>query len=205
MTVTAVPLQPVKRSYLAWLWVGIVVALVAAFLLARQGDSFMARNAREPGVKVTASGLQYKELTPGTGPHPTDKDVALINYEGTLTNGTVFDASKQPTPMPVSGVVPGFSEALKLMSKGGKYRVWIPAKIGYGDKANGPIPANSTLAFDIELLEFIPEAQYRQIMMQQQMGGMGGAPGGPGGGAGGEPAGAGAPGTDEGVAPPTGK
>lgn len=195
MTVTAVPLQPVKRSYLIWLWVAIALLVAAAFLLARQGDDFLTRNARNADVKVTASGLQYKILTPGTGPHPTDSDVALINYEGKLLNGTTFDASKQPTPMPIKGVVPGFAEALKLMNKGAKYRFWIPARLGYGDKANGPIPANSTLAFDVELKEFLPQAvidQYQQMMM-------GGAGGGGPPGAGGPPGGA--PG---GAAPPPG-
>lgn len=187
-TVTAVPLQPLKRSYIVYLWLGIALACIAAFALARQGDDFMARNARARGVVTTASGLQYKVLKPGTAgaAKPTDSDVALINYEGKLLNGTVFDKSQQPTPMPVAGVVPGFSEALKLMPKGAKYRVWIKPNLGYGAEAKGPIPANSTLAFDVELLDFLPEAMVRQMQQQQQMmqgGGMpgGAVPGGPGG------------------------
>ena len=188
MSVTAVPLQPVKRSYIWLLWIGIVVAVIAAFLLALQGDNFLTRNARAPGVTVTASGLQFKTLTPGKGAHPTDSDVALINYEGKLLDGKTFDKSQQPTPMPVKGVVPGFSEALKLMQKGGKYRIWIPAKLGYGDKAAGPIPANSTLAFDVEMIDFLPQSVIEQYQRQMQMmnGGAGGAgpggmgPGGPG-------------------------
>ena len=202
MSVTAVPLQPVKRSYIWWLWIGIAVVVIAAFVLARQGDDFMTRNGRAAGVTVTASGLQYQVLTPGKGPHPTDSDVALINYEGKLLNGTTFDKSQQPTPMPVRGVVPGFSEALKLMQKGGKYRVWIPAKLAYGDKGAGPIPANSTLVFDIELIAFLPQSVIEQY--QRQMGGAGGlgGPGGPGApdGAGGPP-----PGGGESLAPPPGQ
>nr|WP_169804931.1 FKBP-type peptidyl-prolyl cis-trans isomerase [Sphingomonas asaccharolytica] len=153
----------------------------------------MTFNSWAPGVKTTASGLQYKVLTPGKGKNPTDTDVALINYEGKLLDGTTFDKSQQPTPMPIKGVVPGFSEALKLMSKGAKFRVWIPAKLGYGDKGAGPIPANATLVFDIELIDFLPQAvieQYQQQMMQK-MGGAGGAGGPPGAGGavpGGEPA-----------------
>ena len=187
-TITAVPLQPVKRSVLIYLWIGIVVAVAAAFLLARQGDGFLTRNGREAGVVTTASGLQYKILEPGTGPKPTDTDVALINYEGRLANGTTFDKSQQPTPMQVvaadpatgrPGVVPGFSEALKLMSKGAKYRFWIKPSLAYGDKASGPIPANSILIFDVELLEFLPEATIRRMQMQQQqMQQQSGAPGG---------------------------
>ncbi len=178
-TVTAVPLRPVKRSYLVYLWVGIALALVAAFVLSRQGDDFLARNARADGVVTTASGLQYKVLEPGQagGAKPTDTDVALVSYEGKLLNGTTFDKSQQPTPFPVAGVVPGFSEVLKLMPKGAKYRVWMKPSLGYGDKATGAIPANSTLVFDVELLDFLPEAVVRQMQArQQQM--MGGMPGG---------------------------
>ena len=178
-TVTAVPLRPVKRSYLVYLWVGIALALVAAFVLSRQGDDFLSRNARADGVVSTSSGLQYKVLEPGQagGAKPTDTDVALVNYEGKLLNGTTFDKSQQPTPFPVAGVVPGFSEVLKLMPKGAKYRVWMKPSLGYGDKATGAIPANSTLVFDVELLDFLPEAVVRQMQArQQQM--MGGMPGG---------------------------
>ncbi|SEM39090.1 Domain amino terminal to FKBP-type peptidyl-prolyl isomerase [Sphingomonas gellani] len=190
-TVTAVPLQPVKRGYLVWLWLGIVVAALAAVALAAQGDDFLSRNARAKGVVTTPSGLQYKVLTPGKGgQRPTDADVALVMYEGKLLDGTTFDKSQQPTPMPVAAVVPGFSEALKTMEKGEKARFWIKPSLGYGEKATGPIPANSTLVFDVDLLDFLPEAQLRQ--MQQSM--MGGA------GPGGMPGGPGAP-----TAPPTGR
>jgi len=208
MSVTAVPLQPVKRSYIWLLWIGIAVAVIGAFLLARQGDDFLTRNAREPGVITTASGLQYKVITPGKGPHPTDADVALVNYEGKLLDGKTFDKSQQPTPMPIKGVVPGFSEALKLMSKGAKYHIWIPAKLGYGEKGAGPIPTNATLAFDIEMIDFLPQSVIEQYQRQMQMmngggaGGMGG-PGGPGGapgGAGGPP-----PGGGESLVPPPGQ
>ncbi len=180
-TVTAVPLQPVKRSYLVYLWVGVVLACAAAFLLARQGDDFLTRNARASGVMTTPSGLQYKVLQPGQpgAAKPTDTDVALVNYEGKLLDGTTFDKSQQPTPMPVAGVVPGFSEALKLMAKGAKYRVWIKPSLGYGAETKGPIPGNSTLVFDVELIDFLPESVVRQMQAQaQQQGAMGGMPGG---------------------------
>ncbi len=107
----------------------------------------------------TASGLQHQVLTPGAGEaKPTDADVTLIQYEGRLINGTVFDKTQQPTPLPVTAVVPGFSEALKLMQKGGKSRFWIKPSLAYGDEATGPIPAHSILVFDIELLDFISES-----------------------------------------------
>jgi FKBP-type peptidyl-prolyl cis-trans isomerase FkpA len=178
------------------LWIGIFVLVAGAFLLARQGDDYWAKSQRgwfgtDSAIKTTASGLQYKILTPGTGPHPTDSDVALINYEGKLRSGVTFDKSQQPTPMPIAKVVPGFSEGLKLMSKGAKFRFWLPAKLAYGEKGGGPIPPNAPLTFDVELIEFLPQAVLDQY--QQQMGGVGGAPGGPPGGA---------PGGD--VAPPPG-
>lgn len=173
-TVTAVPIAPVKRGYVLWLVAGLLFALVAAVVLARLGGT---------GIVTTPSGLRYQVLKAGDvkSPLPTDTDVTLINYEGRLVDGTVFDKSQQPTPLPVAGVVPGFSEGLKLMHKGAKYRFWIKPELGYGERATGPIPANSTLVFDVELQDFIPETTLRQLQMQQQMmgGGAGGMP--PGG------------------------
>ncbi|KQT32918.1 peptidylprolyl isomerase [Sphingomonas sp. Leaf412] len=176
-TVTAVPLAPVKRAYLVWLWLGLALALVAGVALAKAGDT---------GIKATPSGLRYQVLAPGTGTaRPTDADVALVNYTGKLADGTVFDKSQQPTPLPVAGMIKGFSEGLKLMPKGAKYRFWIAPELGYGPQANGPIPANSTLTFDVELVDFLPEATLRALQQQQQMmgGAGGGAPGGAPGGA----------------------
>lgn len=210
MSVTAVPLQPVKRSYIVWICVGIAIAVAAAFLLARQGDDFWATSQRDWSLQTTPSGLKYEILKKANGgSRPTDSDVALVGYEGRLRNGKTFDKAPQ-VPMPVKGVVPGFSEALKLMHKGDKIRVWIPAQLGYGaeekkdQQGNVVIPANSPLVFDVELIDFISEAQYQQMMMQQQMmngggmpGGAGGAPGGPGSGPGGVPG--------ESVVPPAGK
>ena len=123
-------------------------------------DAFLAKNRRLRGVMQTASGVQYRVITPATGPHPTDADVALVNYDGKLVNGTSFDKSTQPTPMPVAAVVPGFSEALKLMAKGETLRVWIPSRLAYGaedqrdDQGKVVIPGKSTLVFDIELVDF---------------------------------------------------
>ncbi|HYZ49173.1 MAG TPA: FKBP-type peptidyl-prolyl cis-trans isomerase [Sphingomonas sp.] len=186
--VTAVPIQPTSRRVLAMLWSGIVLALLAAVALAWLGtgaavakagtnEEFLAWNARQPGVQTTASGLQYKVLKPGEGGHPTDADVALIKYKGTLRDGTVFDENER-APLPVAQVVPGFSEGLKQMQKGGQYRLWIKPELGYGDRETGPIPANSLLVFDVQLLEFVPMAVLQQMQMQQMMGGQGGPQGG---------------------------
>ena len=201
MSVTAVPLQPVKRSYIVWIWVGIAVAIVAAFLLAMMGDDYFTRSQRTFGIQTTASGLKYKVLTEGTGPHPTDTDVALVNYEGKLRSGQVFDKSQQPSPLPVRGVVPGFSEGLKLMNKGAKYRFWLPAKLAYGERGAGPIPPNAPLVFDVELIEFLPQSVIEQYQRQQMM--MGGGQGGPGGPAGGPAGPGGVPG--EQLVPPPGQ
>lgn len=186
-TVTAVPLQPVKRRYLIWIWLGIAIALVGAVALARQGDPALVRESRALGVQTTASGLKYKVLKagPAAGARPTDADIALVQYTGRLVDGTTFDKSQQPTPFPVApgATVPGFSESMKLLRKGEKGRFWLTPKLGYGDRANGPIPANATLVFDLEMVDFLPEAVVRQLQaqQQQQQGGMGAVPGLPGG------------------------
>ncbi len=166
-SVTAVPIQPVKRRYLVYLVLGLVLAIASAVALAWQ-----------TGMASTTSGLRYEIIKQGTGPSPTDTDVALVSYVGRLSDGTEFDRSQQPTPMPVAGVVPGFSEGLKLMPKGSKYRFWVKPSLGYGAKGAGPIPPNALLVFDVELLDFLPEAYIRQLQMQQQMQG-GAVPGGP--------------------------
>lgn len=195
-SVTAVPIAPTKRSYLVWLWLGIAVAIAGAVALAWVGTdkvvteradnaTFLARNKTQAGVIETASGLQIQTITEGTGASPTDSDVALVNYKGTLRNGEEFDASQQPTPLPVAGMIPGFTEALKLMKKGGKYRIWIKPELGYGSEAKKDprsgrdvIPADSLLIFEVELLEFLPMSVYQQMMQQQMGGAPGGAPGG---------------------------
>jgi FKBP-type peptidyl-prolyl cis-trans isomerase FkpA len=122
--------------------------------------------------------------------------VALINYKGTLPDGKVFDEGKQAV-LPLAEVVPGFTKALEQMQRGGKYKVHIPSSLGYGDKAAGPIPANTDLNFEIELLDFKSRAEIEQQqrimqqMQQMQMGGAGavGVPGGPAGGPAGIPEG----------------
>lgn len=140
------------------------VAKAASAVPLSPEDAFLAKNRKLRGVVVTASGVQYRVIKPATGPHPTDTDVAMVNYDGKLVNGTSFDKSTQPTPMPVSAVVPGFSEALKLMAKGETLRVWIPSRLAYGaedqrdDQGKVVIPGKSTLVFDIELVDFQPQS-----------------------------------------------
>lgn len=188
MSVTTVPIQPIKKGSLTKLWIGLALIAAIAAGLAWVGtkdavingatnEQFLAANANEDGVETTESGLQYKVLKPGEGPSPTATDTALVKYEGRLRDGTIFDANEQ-TPMPVGGVVPGFSEALQLMQKGGEYRIWIPSDLAYGEVSPGPeIPANALLTFDITLMDFISQEQMQQLQQQMQQQGIG--PGGP--------------------------
>ena len=163
--ITRVPLQPIAKGSLGKLWVG-----VAAAALAAAGIAWAALPAS----------VQVDTVVAGTGASPTLADVALINYKGTLPDGKVFDQA-QYTPMPLEGVVPGFSKALLQMQKGGKYKVVIPSSLAYGDKGSGPIPPNTDLTFEIELLDFTTRENFeRQMQMMQQLQQMqGGAQGAP--------------------------
>ena len=183
MSNTAVPIRPIAKGSVAKLWGGLALVAVIAGGLAWAGTAKAVGQSCSSGVmlptgngvakaETAASGLLFQTKKPGTGAAPTDQDIALINYRGTLDDGTEFDAN-QSVPMPVAGSIPGFSEALKKMQRGGSYRVCIPAALGYGAQAVGPIPANSVLVFDVDLLDFRSQAevQMMQQMMQQQQGG----------------------------------
>jgi len=120
-----------------------------------ENKKFLDANAKKPGVKTTASGLQYQVLRDGDGAKPILQDKVKVHYHGTLVNGTVFDSSVdrgEPISFPLNGVIQGWQEGLQLMPKGSKYRLFIPASLGYGDRPAGKIPANSVLIFDVELL-----------------------------------------------------
>lgn len=127
---------------------------------AADGDKFLAENKSKPGVKTTASGLQYKVEKEGKGAQPKATDTVTVNYRGTLINGTEFDSSYkrgQPATFPVTGVIKGWTEALQLMKAGSKYQLFIPAGLGYGERGAGrDIGPNATLIFDVELLDVKP-------------------------------------------------
>ena len=116
---------------------------------------FLAENGKKDGVITTASGLQYQVIKEGNGPKPSAADKVKAIYKGQLINGTVFDDSHgQPREFPVSGVVPGWQEALPLMATGSKWKLFISPALGYGAAARGPvIEPNSVLVFEIELVE----------------------------------------------------
>ncbi|MFV1994878.1 MAG: FKBP-type peptidyl-prolyl cis-trans isomerase [Verrucomicrobiales bacterium] len=124
---------------------------------AEAGKDFLAKNGKKEGVVITESGLQYQVLTAGEGPKPTLSDKISAHYHGTLIDGTVFDSSVdrgQPASFPVSGVIPGWTEALQLMPQGSKWRLFVPSSLAYGERGAGSsIGPHSTLIFDVELLE----------------------------------------------------
>lgn len=108
-------------------------------------------------VVTTPTGLRFETLRPGAGARPTPADLVLVTYEGHLADGTLFDASAQPTAFPVSGVVAGFAEALQSMQKGGRYRFWIPSALAYGPAGvPGAIPPDSELEFIVTLIDLRP-------------------------------------------------
>lgn len=187
--ITRVPLQPIAKGSLTKLWLGVLgAALVAGGL---------AWAALPKGVDVDV-------IVEGAGPSPAKDDVIFVRYTGTLSDGKVFDQSQdvdlpiegllpKGSPLPLSRMIPGFSEGAVQMKKGGRYKLFIPADKGYGAEGrkdqmgNEVIPANSDLTFDVELIDFMSEADFErriqvlQQTMQMQQGQMG-APGGEGGG-----------------------
>ena len=172
MSVTAVPIPPVEKGSLVKLWGGLALAVVIAGGVAWAGTG--GAGGSGGCDTVTASGLGISTVKPGTGNKPTQTDVVLVNYKGRLAaDGKEFDKG-EGVPFPVEGLVPGFSEGLKLMQKDGSYKLCIPAALGYGAQANERIPANSDLVFDVDLLDFRSMAEIQA--MQQQMGQQGGQP-----------------------------
>ena len=180
MSVTAVPIRPVKKGTLTTFWIGVAVLVAAAALLVWFGTGPI--NSRNTEL---ADGTTMETLTPGEGPSPAADDFVLVNYTGKLKDGTVFDSGER-APLQVDGVIPGFSAGLQKMQKGGKYRLNIPGDQAYGadekrdESGQVVIPANSDLVFDVELVDFKSKAevmQMQQQMMMQQMQQQGGQPG----------------------------
>jgi FKBP-type peptidyl-prolyl cis-trans isomerase len=125
-----------------------------------EGKKFLAENKKRKGVVELPSGLQYEILKDSAGERPTDTSIVKAHYIGTLVNGTEFDNSYkrgQPLEIPVSGVIKGWTEALKLMRTGSKWKLYIPSELGYGDRGagNGAIPGGATLVFEVELIDIV--------------------------------------------------
>ena len=121
------------------------------------GEAYLAENARNEGVSTTTSGLQYEVLRDGDGERPRRDQSVRVHYRGTLLDGTEFDSSYggDPAVFPANGLIPGFTEALLMMPVGSHYRVTIPSDLAYGPTGSGPIGPNSTLIFEIELVEIV--------------------------------------------------
>ena len=123
--------------------------------LAIDSKIFLEENKQKDGVMTTESGLQYLILSEGKGNNPTLNDNVTVHYHGTLIDGTIFDSSvdrKQPATFPLNGVIPGWQEALQMMSVGSKWKIFIPSELAYGESGAGAIGPNSTLIFEVELL-----------------------------------------------------
>ncbi len=123
--------------------------------LAIDSKIFLEENKQKDGVMTTESGLQYLILSEGRGNNPTLNDNVTVHYHGTLIDGTIFDSSvdrKQPATFPLNGVIPGWQEALQMMSIGSKWKIFIPSELAYGESGAGAIGPNSTLIFEVELL-----------------------------------------------------
>ena len=121
-----------------------------------EGEAFLAANKSKPGVQSLPDGLQYIVITNGTGATPAATDTVTVNYRGTLLDGTEFDSSYkrgQPAQFMVGGVIPGWTEALQKMTIGSKWKLFIPSELAYGERGNRNIAPNSTLVFEVELLD----------------------------------------------------
>jgi FKBP-type peptidyl-prolyl cis-trans isomerase FklB len=128
----------------------------AARINLEAGKSYREKNKAEPGVTELSSGLQYKELRKGSGAHPKPTDQVVAHYVGTLIDGTEFDNSRkrgEPATLPLDSVIKGWQEAIPLMTVGSRWQIVIPPDLAYGPKGAGPIGPNSTLVFEIELID----------------------------------------------------
>jgi FKBP-type peptidyl-prolyl cis-trans isomerase FkpA/FKBP-type peptidyl-prolyl cis-trans isomerase FklB len=130
----------------------------------KKGDEFLSANKTKEGVKTTESGLQYKidEEGDAKAESPKPDSLVTVHYKGTLIDGKEFDSSYsrgQPANFPLGGVIPGWQEALKMMKKGAKWKIYVPPELAYGDRARPGIPANSVLVFDVNLLDIQAAAE----------------------------------------------
>ncbi len=126
----------------------------------KEGAAFLATNKQKPGIKVTASGLQYESLREGSGAHPTADDSVKVHYRGTLADGTEFDSSyarNEPATFPLRRVIKGWNEGLQLVKVGGKAKLYVSFELAYGEAGRPPvIPPAAMLIFEVELLGIEP-------------------------------------------------
>jgi FKBP-type peptidyl-prolyl cis-trans isomerase FkpA len=147
--------RPENRGLSAKLWLGLALLIVAGVALAWMGAGALRG-------QTTSTGVEIRTLQPGSGPEIKPVDGVLLNYEGRLEDGTVFDTTKGrgPAPLIAGQVIPGFAEALSNMQEGGRYRIRIPSKLAYGASPppGSPIPPNADLEFDVEVVKVVPGA-----------------------------------------------
>ena len=164
MSVSTLAHPEPRRGTNAKLWLALLALLAAGVALAWIGAGSLRG-------ETTASGLQFRTVEAGSGPQIKAVDGVLIEYEGRLADGTVFDTSegRGPTPMIAGQVIPGFAEALTKMQKGGRYRVNIPSELGYGatPQPGSPIPPNADLEFDVHVVQVVPNAALMQGVPQE--------------------------------------
>lgn len=145
---------------------GLAGALVLG-LATVPGAAFAQGAAAAPAAATPAPQVKVEAITAGTGGKPPEHSYVLINYKGMLQDGTVFDQAER-MPMALDEVVPGFALGLVQMERGGRYRLTIPPELGYGAQASGPIPANATLVFEIDLLDFKTPEELAALMAEMQ-------------------------------------
>lgn len=162
MSVAEAAQRPAKTGRTVKLLLGFLLVIGSGVALAYAGAGSMQ-------AEVTPSGVSIRTVTAGTGPFVKAMDGVLVEYEGRLTDGTVFDSSegRGPTPMIPAQTIPGFAEALTKMQKGGRYRVVVPAAQAYGatPPPGGPIPPNADIEFDVHVVQVVPDAG---LQVQQQ-------------------------------------
>jgi FKBP-type peptidyl-prolyl cis-trans isomerase FkpA len=163
MSVATLAHPPSGRRTAGKLWLAMLALIAAGIAIAWIGAGSLR-------AETTASGLGFRTITEGSGAFIKPVDGVMIEYEGRLPDGTVFDTSegRGPTPMIAGQVIPGFAEALTKMQKGGRYRVQIPSELGYGasPQPGSPIPPNSDLEFDVHIVQVVPNAALMQAMQQ---------------------------------------
>ena len=157
--------HPPSRRGTTRLWLAILILVAAGVALAWFGAGSLRG-------ETTASGLQFRTVKAGEGPLIKAVDGVMIEYEGRLEDGTVFDTSqgRGPTPMIAGQVIPGFAEALTKMQKGGRYRIKIPSELGYGatPQPGSPIHPNADLEFDVHVVQVVPNAALMQGAPQEE-------------------------------------
>ncbi|WP_395622254.1 FKBP-type peptidyl-prolyl cis-trans isomerase [Sphingomonas daechungensis] len=165
MSVAEAAKRPEHRGRAAGIWIALIVLVAAGIGLAWLGASPLRGT-------TTESGLRIRTLQAGEGPFIQSVDGVMVEYEGRLADGTVFDDSARhggPQPMIAGQVIPGFAEALTKMQKGGKYKIHIPGKLAYGETPppGSPFGPNADLDFDVHIVQIVPNAA---LMQQQQQG-----------------------------------